>query len=140
MTNEQITYVRESFAVIQESSMAVGLLFYGRLFELDPSLRLLFQNDLRAQTRKLMGTLGTIVESLDDLNKMRSYLRHLGDRHHKEFRVRPEHYETLRKALLWAFAHALEVQFSPDVRESWSQAIEEINRIMQSGAINNTAM
>jgi hemoglobin-like flavoprotein len=64
MTSVQKRLVRETFPRIQESAVPIGLLFYGRLFDLEPSLRNLFKNDLRLQTRKLMETLNVAIESL----------------------------------------------------------------------------
>jgi hypothetical protein len=44
-----------------------AVLFYGRLFALDPSLRCLFHGNMRAQGRKLMAMLEYIVVGLHRL-------------------------------------------------------------------------
>lgn len=134
MTSAQKQLVRETFPRILESAVPIGLLFYGRLFDLEPSLRRMFKNDMRLQTRKLMETLNVAVESLDNLDAIRLRLSTLGKRHAEEYQVQSHHYELLRSALLWAFGHALEAEFHQDVKDAWSAVITEINQIMKSAA------
>ena len=45
MTPKQIVLVQESFKVLPAADVAAAL-FYGRLFELDPSLRDMFHGDM----------------------------------------------------------------------------------------------
>ena len=97
MTKKQIELVRESFEVIRGNSGPVAMLFYGRLFDLDPKLRPLFKTEMREQSRKLMDMLASIVEHLDSLERVRPQLRELGNKH-VGYGVRPEHYETLAPA------------------------------------------
>jgi hemoglobin-like flavoprotein len=53
-------------------------LFYGKLFELDPSARRLFHIDIAVQGRKLMDTLDAVAEAIDRLETMRPRLLELG--------------------------------------------------------------
>src|SRR5437667_8624265 len=101
MTTQQVRLVRDSVEVLREDAEPFALLFYGKLFELDPGSRRLFHNDLALQGRKLMDMLGSIVEALDNFQPMRTRLAELG-RKHVEFGVRPEQYDTLTSALLWS--------------------------------------
>jgi hemoglobin-like flavoprotein len=132
ITSEQKRLVRESFSLIREAAVPIGLLFYGRLFDLEPSLRSLFKNDIRLQTRKLMDTLNVAVESLENFEAVRLRLTDLGRRHAETYQVQPQHYDLLRSALLWAFSHALEGEFYPEVKEAWFATITEINEAMKS--------
>ena len=54
MTPEQKTLVQNSFEQVLPIADVAAELFYGRLFELDPSLRHLFRGDMKAQGRALM--------------------------------------------------------------------------------------
>lgn len=47
MTPENQALVRDSFAKVVPIAPRAAALFYDRLFELDPSLRPLFQGDMR---------------------------------------------------------------------------------------------
>ncbi len=109
---------------------------YGKLFELDPSTRGLFHNDLVAQGRKLMDTLDAIAAALDDLESVRPRLVQLG-RLHESYGVVPRNYDTLVNALLWAFAQALGPDFDARAREAWRTALEAVATVMQTAASGN---
>jgi hypothetical protein len=49
MTPHQIEIVKQSFAKIMPFQDQAAELFYCRLFELDPSLRLMFKSDMTEQ-------------------------------------------------------------------------------------------
>src|SRR5438309_8136010 len=99
MTPDQCRLLESSFEALREQARPVALLFYGKLFELDPSARRLFHNDLALQARKLMDTLDWVIKSLDQFESMRPMLAGLG-RQHAGYGVRPDQYETVTTALL----------------------------------------
>src|SRR5262249_13190574 len=107
LTPRQKRLVRGSFASVQENSNFIIKLFYGRLFELAPGLRGLFKISMEEQSRKLLNMIATIVDALDQFEKLRPQLADLG-RKHVTYGAKPEHYDILRTALLWALAQALE--------------------------------
>ena len=133
MTRTQQLLVRLSLDRLREEADPVTLLLYGKLFELDPSARRLFHNDIVAQGRKLMDTLDAIAGSLDRLESMRPRLMELG-RVHAGYGVQASHYETLVKALIWAFAQALGPDFDAPTREAWRLALTRVAAVMQEGA------
>jgi hemoglobin-like flavoprotein len=133
MTPRQKQIVAESFPVIREIAIPVSLLFYGRLFDLNPSLRRLFKIDMTEQSKKLVSMLETIVESIDDWEQIVPVLRELGQRH-VTYGVKPEHYDTLCSALVWAFGQALQPGFDDEVREAWTAVIQTVNEQMKIGA------
>jgi hypothetical protein len=63
MTSQQIALVRESFAKIVPASEQAAVLFYDRLFAVDPSTRPLFRGDMKSQGAKLMAAIGSVVEA-----------------------------------------------------------------------------
>ena len=65
MNSQQQRLIRESFPEIRRMAGPVSLLFYGRLFALDPSLRPMFRQDIEVQGRKLMDMLTAIVDNLE---------------------------------------------------------------------------
>ena len=131
---EQSQLIRDSFAIVHQMPEAIAMLFYGRLFNLDPGLRSLFKIDMLTQSRKLMDTLIAVVDSLDRFDHLRPMLRELGRKHTVEYGVRPEHYQVLIEALLWAFAQAMQSQFYPETKAAWRTVLEDITREMQAGA------
>jgi nitric oxide dioxygenase len=129
LTPQQKRLVRESFQTVQEYSNSLTKLFYGRLFELAPSVRRLFASDLSEQSRKLLEMLATVVNALDRFEELRPQLAELG-RRHVTYGARPEHYDVVRVALLWALARALEHEFDRDTRHAWDQMLRAISAAM----------
>ncbi len=109
------------------------MLFYGRLFALDPSLRPMFRQDIALQGRKLMDMLTAVVDHLDEFESLTPALRSLGQKH-VGYGVRPEHYQTVGKALIWALTQALDERFYPELREAWRATIQAVSEGMLKGA------
>jgi len=133
LTADQRRLVRDSFEYVRTIAGPVGLLFYGKLFELSPAVRPMFHNDLNLQVRKLMDMLGAMVEALDDFESIRAKLEELGQKH-ASYGVRPEQYETLISALLWALGEALGADFDARTAEAWRIALCAISETMKSRA------
>lgn len=129
MTFAEKQMIRDSYEEIRTFEESVFLLFYGRMFELDPSIRPMFQHDMKAQARKLIHTLDVVVGSLDRLEQLKPRLAELG-RSHAGYGVQPHHYETLAAALLWAFGQALSENFTPEVRSAWRAVLGELSAEM----------
>ena len=122
---EQRLLILDSIESLREIAEPFSLLFYGKLFELDPSARKLFHIDLAIQGRKLMEMLSSVAESLNDFGPMRSRLAELG-RKHATYGVRAEQYETLIKAMMWSLSQALSPNFDTSARDAWRQALTVI--------------
>jgi hemoglobin-like flavoprotein len=136
--SRQSWLIRGSYDLIRDMPKAVAMLFYGRLFDLDPSLRPLFKNDIEIQSQKLMDTLSAAVDSLDNLPALVPALRAMGARH-LEYGVQTEHYAKVRDALLWAMAQALQEDFDPETRAAWRSLLDTVIAEMLTGAKGPTA-
>jgi hypothetical protein len=62
MTSNEILLVRQGFDRLVRRAEAVGFAIYGRIFELDPSARALFREDMRPQVRHFMGAVSMVVQ------------------------------------------------------------------------------
>lgn len=131
MTPQQVSLVRQSFDSIRDLAGPLSLLFYGKLFELEPSARRMFHNDLRIQGQKLMDMLHSIVDSLDRFDSLQSELAELV-RRHASYGVQPSHYDSVETALLWALAQAQGPDFDPQTRDAWPTVISAISQTMKS--------
>src|SRR5215470_1373332 len=129
LTPRQKRLVRESFESVQGYSNSLTKLFYGRLFEIAPGVRPLFKHSLEEQSRKLLAMLGAIVDALDHLEELRPQLVELG-RKHVTYGAKPEHYEAMRTALLWALAQALDFEFDSETRLAWDQMLRVVAATM----------
>ena len=129
LTLDQQRLIAGSFADIAEMAGPIAHLFYGRLFELAPGVRGLFKVSLEEQSKKLLEMLATIVNALDHPEDLRPRLAELG-RKHVTYGVKPEHYDFVRKALLWALAQALEGEFDPETKDAWDQLLRAVAAAM----------
>ena len=125
--------IRESFAKIEPRAAIAALMFYQRLFTLDPSLRQLFQHDIEQQGKKLMQALRFAVTTLDNPRELQPVLESLGRRHFY-YGVEERHYDTVGMALLDALAHLLGPDFTPEVKEAWVEIYTHIAATMKGAA------
>lgn len=121
MTPEQIALVQDGFSKVVAIRDNAAQLFYARLFQLDPSLRSLFQDDMKRQRRKLMAAIATVVKGLNEPEDILPMIRELG-RRHAGYGVDPRHYETVGAALLWTLEQGLGEEFTDDARRAWTAA------------------
>jgi hemoglobin-like flavoprotein len=133
MTEEQQALIRDSFAKIAPSAEAVAAMFYGRLFELDPTLRPLFKGDMAAQGRKLMTMIATAVANLHQLNTVIPAVQHLGEQHLR-YGVKDADYDTVGSALLWTLGQGLGDDFTPAMRQAWTECYVTLAGVMQAAA------
>ena len=133
MTPEQKILVQQSFARVAPIADQAAALFYGRLFELDPSVKPLFKTDLESQGRKLMQVLAMAVSGLDDLDALVPVVQTLG-RKHVAYGVTDEHYDTVGSALLWTLEQGLGEGFTPEVKAAWTDVYSIIATTMKTAA------
>jgi hemoglobin-like flavoprotein len=125
--------VRDTLESLGPQIQSVALLFYGRLFELDPPARRLFHIDLAVQARKIMDTLDAIAQSLEQFDVLSERLAELG-RTHASYGVTPDQYESVTSALMWALAQALGPDFDRPTREAWALTLAHVCDAMRRGA------
>ena len=136
MTFQQIALVQSSFQMVQPILVPAAMMFYDRLFELDPSLRRLFRTPGEDQARKLGQALTIVVTSIDRPDQIRGAVEALG-RRHVGYGVRDEHYTTVGLALLWTLEQGLGDAFTPAVHDAWSAAYGWLAFTMQRAAALN---
>ncbi len=126
--------VQDSWTSISHDKKRAADVFYSRLFELDPSIQYLFRGDLEAQKQRLMGMFNIAVRGLDKLDEMLPMLRELGKRH-IEYKVLPEHYDTMGRALVLMVGDLLEGDSSPEIEAAWIEAYSRWSAAMKAGAV-----
>ena len=118
VTDAQKALVQNSFATVATIADDAAVLFYQRLFELDPSLRPMFRGDMAEQRKKLMQMLTAAVKGLDRLEQLVPVVKDLG-RRHAGYGVEDRHYDTVAEALLWTLEAGLGRAFTPEVKAAW---------------------
>ena len=129
----QAQLIRESFASVEPRAGIAALMFYQRLFALDPSLRKLFQHDIEQQGVKLMQALRFAVATLDNPRQLQPALEALGRRHFY-YGVEDRHYDTVGAALLDTLEHLLGPAFTAEVKQSWVEVYTHIANTMKEAA------
>ncbi|MCB1865065.1 MAG: hypothetical protein KDG50_06515 [Chromatiales bacterium] len=133
MTPQQIKLVQSTWSPVLPIADKAAALFYGKLFELDPSLKPMFKGDMRMQGAKLMKMINTAVLGLDNLDAIVPAVQDLG-RRHVDYGVTDEHYDTVGAALLWTLAQGLGPAFTAEVEQAWATAYGVLATTMKDAA------
>jgi hemoglobin-like flavoprotein len=138
LTPEQKQLVRSTWALVKPIQEDAARLFYGRLFEIDPSTKPLFAStDMAKQGKKLMQTINVAVAGLERLDAILPAVEALG-RRHVGYGVREVHYESVGAALLWTLEQGLGEEFTPEVEEAWAETYWTLATVMK-GAVAKAA-
>ena len=135
---EQKHRLRKTFALVERQSHVAALVFYQRLFELNPMLRPLFKTDIELQAAKLMDMLSSALSLMEKPEELNETLEELGARH-VGYGVKTEHYETVGDALLAMLSTVLGKDFTADTRKAWTDLYQFIASTMLRGAARVTA-
>ncbi|MFO1186691.1 MAG: globin family protein [Alphaproteobacteria bacterium] len=133
MTPLQVAEVQRTFSLVVPIKDKAAEIFYGRLFDLDPSLAKLFKGDMKEQGKKLMSTLATVVAGLSSPKSILPAVEALG-RKHVGYGVEDRHYDTVGAALLWTLGQGLGKAFTAEVKEAWTAAYTLLAGVMKEGA------
>ncbi len=134
LTLEQKQLVRSTWALVEPMQDEAARLFYGRLFEIEPSTRPLFAStDMSEQGKKLMQTISVVVAGLERLDTIRPAVENLG-RRHIGYGVKEEHYESVGAALLWTLGQGLGEEFTCEAEEAWTETYGTLATIMKDAA------
>ena len=133
MTPEQVHLIRKSFAELSRHEHIAALVFYRRLFEIDPDLQRLFKGDIEEQSKKLLEMLGVLIAMLERPLGLELELKAMGLRH-AGYGVKDEHYAMVGRALLDMLAETLDRGFTPEVREAWTALYGAVEAVMKMGA------
>ena len=134
MTPEQKEIVKQTWTMVVPIADTAADLFYDRLFELDPDLKVLFKDaDLASQKKKLLQALATTVAGLDDLASLVPQISELG-RRHAGYGVIDAHYETVGRALLWTLQQGLQEAWTPAAQNAWAAAYIIVSETMKAAA------
>ena len=135
MTPKQISLVQQSWAKVLPIAPQAAEIFYSTLFEMDPSLKKLFKNDMVEQGKKLMSMLDAAVKLLNDTDKLIPVLQKLGVKH-VTYGVKNEHYDTVGAALLKTLDAGLGKEFTAPVKKAWIAVYTTLATTMTDAADN----
>src|ERR1700684_205961 len=129
MTPDQVTLVQQSFAKVAPIAETAAGLFYGRLFEIAPEVKPLLHGDMQEQGRKLLGTLGVVVNGLGNLEAILPAASALAKKH-VGYGVKAQHYGPVGVALLWTLERGLGTDWTPELATAWTAAYTTLSGYM----------
>ena len=129
----QIKLVQSSWSKVLPISEKAAELFYNRLFEIDPSTKVLFKGDMKEQGRKLMEMITAAVNGLNDLDGLVPVVQDLG-RRHGGYGVQEKHYGSVGSALLWTLDQGLGDAFTTEVRNAWTETYALLSGVMKDAS------
>lgn len=133
LTSQQIALVQSTFRTVQPMGETAAQIFYKRLFEIEPATAALFKGDMKQQGRNFMQVLAVAVGGLSNMSTLTPMVQQLGLRH-AGYGVRAEHFDSVRKALLWTLALVLQDAYTDDVRSAWATAYAMLAGVMKEAA------
>ncbi len=133
MEAKTIELVQESFKQVAPISDKAAEIFYGKLFEKDPSLKPMFKGDIKEQGKKLMSMLSTAVNGLSNLEALVPAVQNLG-KGHAGYGVEDKHYDTVGASLLETLEAGLGDAFTPEVKDAWTEVYTVLATTMKDAA------
>ena len=139
MNEAQKNIVRSTWAQVRPIADTAAILFYEKLFEINPTAESLFEGVAMAEQRtKLMTMLSAAVGGLDDLNALIPQLEALA-RRHVAYGVTDAHYDTVGAALLSTLQQGLGTAWTPEAAEAWTTAYGLLSGVMRRAAAEEEA-
>lgn len=137
MIDQEIKIVRHTWMdVAKKDGPDIGELFYSRLFENSPALKIIFKHSTPSYSRWFVNMMNCLVNKLDDTNVIHD-ARTLGKKY-AENGIRDEHYDCIKEAFFWALKKKLGEKWTPAVMVSWIWFYSTISFIMKGGGSEKT--
>jgi hemoglobin-like flavoprotein len=134
MTSHQINLIRLSWAKVGAiDPLVVGDLFYGKIFEIAPGAREMFNKPIAEQSKKVFAMLSYVISKLDRLEDVIGEIAKLA-RRHATYGVKEEHYAVVGNALLWTLEKGLGEDWNEDLKEAWADCYSTLATAMINAA------
>jgi len=138
LATADVVRIRDGFAHVATNADGFIADFYARLFELAPTTRALFPDDLTAQREKVKDLLVMLMGGLDHPMQVKPALAALGDRH-RSYGVVKADFVVMGRALLDTLAAHLGDAFTPADRAAWADLYGRITAVMTAGTQRTVA-
>ena len=133
LSDEQVKLVKANWNAVKPIKETAAGLFYDKLFELDPSIREMFNDDISIQKKALMATISFAVATLNHPDKLIPAVQKLGSRHGR-YGVTAAHYGTVAQALLWTLEQGLGDAWTPEAKTAWTEVYGILSSTMLEAA------
>ena len=131
MKKEDIARVQATWHTIESVKRVAAELFYVKLFELDPTLKLLFSDDLKLREQKFMQLMDATINGLERADVLMPAVRELGIRH-PLFGDSDEHHGSVAAALMWTLEKCLRKDLTPALKSAWIKTIGVLSQNLRT--------
>ena len=150
LDDQQKRKVINSWRLVVPIAETAADLFYKRLFEIQPTYRSLFPEDMKGQKAKLVKMLSFVVKSLDwNVSQWREdvdpqedlflVVLAMGRRHGRLYNIPEESYGPVGEALIWTLEQGLGDAFTDDIKDAWVQVYRLLSKTMIMGTKSSVA-
>ncbi len=129
LSEDEIELLRDTLVYLQERKNLATSVFYENLFEIDPSLRPMFDDDLTEQSNKALFAFGAVVAQIHDVETCREMTRGLASRH-VGYGVIPEHYPKVGAAVIATVSMVMGEAMTAEIATAWQKAYDQIAEAM----------
>ncbi len=130
--------LRSSFALLEPSLMDVVSRFYDELFSRYPEVTPMFANTNKAkQMRMLSAALKTVVDNLDNPDKLVPVLQKMGERH-QGYGAELPHYTAVAETLMDVMKEFAGKAWTKQVETAWTEALNLVAETMLGAYDNET--
>lgn len=136
MDTQTVQLVQDSWKKVVPIADQAMEIFYAKLFTINPATRALFPAEahlMAGQRNKLRDMLNVAVNGLSNTAALIPALRQLGARH-VPYGVKPHHYDEVGGALIGTLEAGLGEDFTPAVRQAWTEVYGVVSATMLAGA------
>ena len=135
MNIEQVQLIRDSLTQVRPIADRIAESFYAHMFEIAPHLQRLFTGNMKTQGAMLMTSLELAVSSMDNMESILPSVQALGERH-ISYGVKKEYYRYAKESFLWSLEKHLKNEFTPTLRNAWSESFDTLIEMMIKAADN----
>jgi nitric oxide dioxygenase len=134
LTKKEIALIKKSWSSVKKiDPVAIGDIFYGKLFYDNPELRKMFPQDIAELNKKISDMLDIIITRLEKLDELKGEIMAMAKRH-VDYGVRPEHYNMVGKALLLTLQKTLGKDWTDELRDAWVNCYAVLSGTMITAA------
>ncbi|WP_424970297.1 globin domain-containing protein [Dinoroseobacter sp. S76] len=133
MTPAEIRLIQTSFAKVFPLKAKFGMMFYTRLFEMDPVIKGMFSTSIARQSEMLMQALALIVRGLRTDGALPPKALEMAARHGR-YGVTEQHYQKMGEALIWSLSETLGDAFDASTEAAWRNAYDRLSTTMINAA------
>lgn len=130
LTAQHASVVREDWTFLKPQAARLVDVLYEELFSAEPQLRILFEGPMDEQHIKLADAITYVIEHLDDPAGLVRELHELG-RRHRDYGVKPHHFEAMERAFDRALTRLLGARYDARSQEAWTEFVRLVTRTMQ---------